>query len=138
MPKFWSFLKKYCKQHIPDQSTFRKHYLLIYYEETLENTGGNIGDSFIWVFVDETTDSVGRFTANLVAGKLDIKVPSNPHLICSKVLHHANHSTIARFVYDGHKSVVAYQSSQGEGPNFVFRYCGIYAESFNCVESVLP
>jgi hypothetical protein len=46
---------------------------------------------------------VVRFIANFVAGKLDIEVPSNPHLICSKVLHHKNHSTLARFVKDGLK-----------------------------------
>jgi hypothetical protein len=50
-------------------------------------------------------------------------------LICSKVLHHTNHSTVTRFV--------AYRSSW-EGTNFVFRCCGIYAESCNWVESVLP
>jgi hypothetical protein len=79
-------LEKYCRQHIPDQSTLRKHYLLICYEETLENIKGNIGDAFIWVDMDETTDSVDRFIVNLVAGKLDIEVSSNPHLTCSKVL----------------------------------------------------
>jgi hypothetical protein len=51
--------------------------------------------------VDETTHSVGRFIANLVAGKLYNEVPSNPHLISSKVLHHTNYSTAARFVNDG-------------------------------------
>jgi hypothetical protein len=44
MPKFWSFLEKYCKQHIPDQSTLWKHYLPICYEDTLENIRGNTGD----------------------------------------------------------------------------------------------
>jgi hypothetical protein len=102
MPKFWSFLEKYCKQHIPYQSTLRKHYLPTCYEGTLENIKGNIGDAFIWVAVDKT-DSMGCFITNLVAGKLDIEVPSNPHLICSKVLHHTNHSAIARFVNDGLK-----------------------------------
>jgi hypothetical protein len=38
-----------------------------------------------------------------VAGKLDIELPSNPNLICSKVQHHSNHSTVARFVKDGLK-----------------------------------
>jgi hypothetical protein len=50
--------------------------------------------------VDETTDSTGHFIVNLVAGKLEIEVPSNPHLIFSKVLHHSNHSTVAGFVND--------------------------------------
>jgi hypothetical protein len=55
------------------------------------------------VAVDETTDSVGSFIANLVAVKLDTQVPSNPHLICSKVLHHTYHSTVARLLNDGLK-----------------------------------
>jgi hypothetical protein len=67
------------------------------YKETLENVRGNIGDAFIWVAVDETMDSVGLFIANLVAGKLDIEVLSNLHLISSKILHHTNHPTVARF-----------------------------------------
>jgi hypothetical protein len=53
--------------------------------------------------VDETTDSVGRFIANLVAGKLDIEVSSHPHLIFFEVLHHINHSTVERCVNDGLK-----------------------------------
>jgi hypothetical protein len=50
--------------------------------------------------VDEKIDPVGRFIANFLAVKLDIEVPSNPHLIFFKVLHHTNHSTAARFVND--------------------------------------
>jgi hypothetical protein len=45
MPKFRSLLEKYWKQHIPDQSTFRKHYLPSCYEETLENIRGNKVDA---------------------------------------------------------------------------------------------
>jgi hypothetical protein len=29
----------------------------------------------MWVAVDQTTDSVGRFIANFVGGKIDIEVP---------------------------------------------------------------
>jgi hypothetical protein len=49
----------------------------------------------------DKTDSMGCFITNLVAGKLDIEVPFNPHLICSKVLHNTNHSAVAIFVNDG-------------------------------------
>jgi hypothetical protein len=45
-------------------------------------------DAFVWVAVGETTNSMGRFITNLVAGKSDIEIPSNPLLICSKALHH--------------------------------------------------
>jgi hypothetical protein len=104
----------------------------------LENIKGNIGDAFIWVAVDETMDSVGRFIANIVAGKLDTEVPSNPHLICSQVLYHKNHHTVARFMND--KIKVLWPTGVHEEKvltNFVFSCCGIYAESCNCVESVL-
>jgi hypothetical protein len=57
-------------------------------------------DVFICVAVDGTAESMGRFIANLVAGKLDIAVPSNPNLICSKVMHHIDHSTVARSFTD--------------------------------------
>jgi hypothetical protein len=66
-------------------ATLQKHYLPIFYEESLENIRGNTGDAFIWVAVDETTASVGCFLVNLVAGKLNTKVPSNPHLIAPKL-----------------------------------------------------
>jgi hypothetical protein len=45
----------------------------------------------------------GRFIVNLVAGKLYIEIPSNSHLIFSKVLHYTNDSTVARFVNGGLK-----------------------------------
>jgi hypothetical protein len=77
-------LEKCCTLDIPGQSTLRKHYLPICHEETSENIRGKIGDAFIMVAMDEMTDSVGPFIANLVAGKLDIEVPSNSHFICSK------------------------------------------------------
>jgi hypothetical protein len=76
-----------------DQSTLRN---FICYEETLENVRSNLGDAFIWVPADETT-SMGRFITNSVAGKLDIEVLPNPHLIFSRVLQYTNHSTVANF-----------------------------------------
>jgi hypothetical protein len=64
----------------------------------MKKTCGNIGGAFIWIVVDETTDSVDPFFANLLAGKLDFEVPSNPHLACYKVLYHVHNSTVARFM----------------------------------------
>jgi hypothetical protein len=69
----------------------------------LENVRGNIGDAVIGIAVNETTVSVCRFIANFVASLQDTEVPSNPHLIFSTVLQHTNHSTVARFVNEGHK-----------------------------------
>jgi hypothetical protein len=115
MSEFQSFLEKCCKQHIPNQSTLREHYLPICYEETLKNMRGNKRDACIGVTVGEIMNSMGSFFANLVAGKLGIELPSNPHLICSKVLHHTNHSTVARFSNDGLKFC--------DMPEFTKRWC---------------
>jgi hypothetical protein len=38
------------------------------------------------VAVTETTDSVGPFSANLVAGKLDIEVPSSSHFCTIQII----------------------------------------------------
>ncbi|KAF0709295.1 CGG triplet repeat-binding protein 1, partial [Aphis craccivora] len=79
-PKFRNFLKKYCRnQNIPDESTLRKNYIIDVY--------------------NETTDSCGRYIANLFIGKLSLE-PSPAYLIASKALEKVNHSTIARFIND--------------------------------------
>jgi hypothetical protein len=101
MPEFWSFLGKYCKQNIPDQSTLRKHNLPIYYEESLESIRDNIEDAFIWAY----NGFCGSLYREPCAGKLDIEVLSNPSLICFKALHHTNHPTFAKFVNDGLKAL---------------------------------
>jgi hypothetical protein len=136
MPEFRSF--KYCKQHIPDQSTLRKHYLPISYEETLENIRGNIEDAFIWAAVDETTDSVNRFIVNPVAGKLATEVPSNPHLIRSEDLHHTSHSTVARFVNDELIKCCGLPGSRGAAANFVSRCCGTYTKAATALKVFYP
>nr|CAD7602615.1 unnamed protein product [Timema genevievae] len=60
----------------------------------------DIGDSYFWASVDETTDRCVRNITNIVAGKLDTTGPSSPHLIASRVLEGTNSSTIARVVRD--------------------------------------
>jgi hypothetical protein len=54
------------------------------YQETIVNIREEIGDSYIWVGVDETTDVLGRFVANLTIGKLDPEAPSKSFLIFTK------------------------------------------------------
>jgi hypothetical protein len=62
---------------------------------------GNIGNAFVSVAVNQTTDSVCHLIANIVSGNLDIEVLSDTHLICSKVLDDINHSTVARYMNVG-------------------------------------
>lgn len=99
------FLKKYCtNQIIPEESTIRKNYLPTIYEEVLKEIRADLSNDLIWISADETTDSCGRYIANLIVGKLS-KEPSTPYLVACKVLEKTNHSTIARFINDSIKSL---------------------------------
>jgi hypothetical protein len=88
---------------IPDESTLRKNDLDACYQETIFNIREEIGDSYIWVALDETTDVLGCFVAKLIVGKLDPEAPCRSFQIFSKVLEQTNHSTVARFVNNGLK-----------------------------------
>ena len=97
---FRGFLQKYClNQCIPDESTLRKNYLDVVYNSTIQNIREDIGNNYIWIAIDETTDDCGRYIANLIVGKL-CEEPGKPHLLTSKLLERTNHSTVARFVND--------------------------------------
>nr|CAD7462279.1 unnamed protein product [Timema tahoe] len=50
---------------------------------TIEKMKEDIGDSYFWASVDETTDRCGRYIA---VSKLDSIGPSSPHLIASRVI----------------------------------------------------
>ncbi|PSN47180.1 hypothetical protein C0J52_14727 [Blattella germanica] len=70
--------QKYCKQNIPSESTLRKNYL---------DRIHLVGDSYS---VDETSDSINRYIANMVVGKLSPDGPSIPHLVCVNELSKVN------------------------------------------------
>ncbi|KAL4141465.1 hypothetical protein QTP88_004102 [Uroleucon formosanum] len=67
---------------------------------TIEKIIEKIGDSYIYLVVDETTDINGSYIANLLVGVLNEQSPSKPFLIVCKKLDKTNHSTISRFVND--------------------------------------
>jgi hypothetical protein len=71
-PNFGHFWKRAASNIFQSVQRFEN---IICYGETLENMRATIGDAFTWVAVDETTDSMGRLIANIVAGKLGIEVP---------------------------------------------------------------
>lgn len=99
------FLKKYCtNQIIPEESTIRKNYLSTIYEEVLSEIRTDLSNNLIWISADETTDTCGRYIANLIVGKLS-KEPSTPHLVACQVLEKTNYSTIVRFINDSIKSL---------------------------------
>ncbi|CAH0552912.1 unnamed protein product [Brassicogethes aeneus] len=95
-PKLKETLEKYTKLSIPDESTVRKNYLPKVYLETVKKIQREIGDNYIWVAIDETTDSAGRYVANVIVGSLMDK-PSPAYTHC---LQKTNSASIAKTFND--------------------------------------
>lgn len=68
--------------------------------QTLERVRAEIADSNVWVQVDETTDSVGRYIANVLVGAMKPDDVCKPHLLVSRELPSTNHATVSRLVND--------------------------------------
>ncbi|KAB0805292.1 hypothetical protein PPYR_02262 [Photinus pyralis] len=97
-PPFRNFLEKYTETKIPNRTTLSKLYLPKCYQNAINIIQADIGQHDIWICVDETTDRMGRFIANLIVGKLSEDSAATPYLLSSKVLERTNHCTVARFV----------------------------------------
>jgi hypothetical protein len=57
-----------------------------------------IGNGFVWISVDETTDKMGRYVCNLLIGKMTEECFHQPQLIAAKILENTNFSTVSRMV----------------------------------------
>ncbi|KRY25406.1 hypothetical protein T03_7109 [Trichinella britovi] len=91
-----SFLEKYTKQHIPSESSLRKHYIDNNFNNVMDRVRREVAYNKIWISIDETIDPVGRFVANVVIGTLEADQPSKEYLLTSEVLEKSNSSTIAQ------------------------------------------
>lgn len=104
-PNLRRFLQKYCvHQNIPDESTLRKNYVPTVYQETLRRIRSELENKLLWISVDETTDSCGRYIANLVIGTLSTE-PSPSFVVACRQLDKTNNSTVSRFVNDSIRTV---------------------------------
>lgn len=99
--KLKRFLEKYSHHHVPDESTLRKNYVDEIYTEVKTEIRSLIGNHLIYFEVDETTDSCGRYIANLLIGCLSVEKAGKSYLISSKQLDKTNNCTITRFVHEG-------------------------------------
>jgi hypothetical protein len=95
-PSFRQFIEKYTKRRCPVQSTLRKNYIYPIYNQKMQTIREEIGESKIWVQIDETTDSMGRAVANVVVGTLDPLKTYKSFLLTSEVLSKANSDTISQ------------------------------------------
>jgi hypothetical protein len=102
---FSSFLNKYTEYKAPSETTLRNKYVKNIYKSTIENIKSKIENRFLWVSIDETTDSTGRYVANFILGILDPEesVGKQIFLLNCAVLEKTNHNTIARFFDDSIK-----------------------------------
>lgn len=100
-PNLRTFLEKYCKRSIPDESALRKKYVNEIYLETMSEIRQHIGNNYIYFVVDETTDKCGRYIANLMVGVLHENCLSKSFLISTKELERTNNATVSRFIQEG-------------------------------------
>ena len=70
------------------------------YQETLVQIRNAIGDSCVYLVVDETTDCLNRNICNVLVGAISDEECKSPFLIHSAVLESTNHSTVGKTVND--------------------------------------
>lgn len=67
--------------------------------QKVEEIRKDIGDSRIWLSIDEATDTLGRYMANVIVGKLDADGSHKGHLLVAQ-LEKTNASTIVQCVQE--------------------------------------
>jgi len=58
---FKSFLEKHTAKSIPDESTLRKNYIPNIYKSVMDQIISDIGNNYVYIIVDETTDPRGLY-----------------------------------------------------------------------------
>lgn len=92
---FKSFIKKYTNNVCPDESTLRKKYLDIVYQQKLNLIRNTIGNDDVYFVIDETTDVCDRQVLHILVGKLDGRT-NKPMLLKSTNLDKTNGTTVAQ------------------------------------------
>lgn len=99
-PHLKDFLQKHSKFNTPDESTIRKNVIEKVFTSTTDKIKKDIGDNYVYIIVDETTDACGRYIANLMIGKLSEEEPGKAYLIAVKELEKTNNLTVTRFIQE--------------------------------------
>lgn len=97
-PAMVAFLEKHTKYAAPSETVLRSKCVPKIYEECVEKMKQAAAGKYIWVSLDETTDSEQRYVVNFVFGILGVEEERGRcYLFSSKVLDKVNNSTIAKF-----------------------------------------
>lgn len=98
--EFNNFFEKYIKLKLPDESTVRKNYVPLCYEDVLRKIRKEIGNSSIWVSIDETIDVQGRYVASVIIGSLSSENSTKPIVLTVEHLEKTNFQTISKLFND--------------------------------------
>ncbi|KAL4121166.1 hypothetical protein QTP88_013730 [Uroleucon formosanum] len=98
--EFNNFFEKYIKLKLPDESTVRKNYVPLCYEDVLRKIRKEIGNSSIWVSIDETIDVQGRYVASVIIGSLSSENLTKPIVLTVEHLEKTNFQTISKLFND--------------------------------------
>ncbi|VVC34904.1 Hypothetical protein CINCED_3A022391 [Cinara cedri] len=82
---------------MPDESAPRKNYIPNSYKNVTDPIIGGVGNDYVYITVDETTDPRGLAVANVSIGKLD-GTPGKSCLVACKELEYTNYETICQFI----------------------------------------
>lgn len=93
-------MEKYTQKHVPEESTLRKNYVPLLYDETIQKVRVHIANHYVYIIVDETTDARGKYVANLIIGALTPEKEGKPYLITSVELEVTNAASICSFTND--------------------------------------
>lgn len=81
-PSLVRFMENYTGKSMPNESTLRKTYVPLLYDECMEKMQAKAKDKYIWASIDETTDSENRLVTNFIFGILDDAENSPEHGKC--------------------------------------------------------
>lgn len=95
-PAIKEFIEKHTKFGAPTEYTLRDKCLPKLFDETIEQMKKIAAGKYIWVSIDETTDTEQRAVANFVFGVLG--EPDRCYLFNSKVLEATNNYTVSAFL----------------------------------------
>lgn len=104
-PSVIEFIQKYTNNTLPSETTLRQKYVPILYNKCIEDLRAKVGNKYIWVSIDETTDCENRLVANFIFGLMEGVDDNSPekgkcYLLNMAVVKAANASEMAAFFND--------------------------------------
>lgn len=103
-PSVVKFLNKYTEKAMPSETTLRRKYVPILYDDTMKMLREKAQNKHIWVSIDESTDVEHRYVVNFIFGILDGDENSPErgkcYLLDMVVVEQVNASTMAAFFND--------------------------------------